>query len=279
MPNTQIDEVETEIERLGVIISASETWSRSYKKDPTTHAKLLKQEAKLARIMRGYLRGVAERSTKYVNWMKYQSDMIKKGFDVNVMVDDGEFDDTEVDILINALHDPLIAGMVIGAEAGQTIYDRDLGIGTTNTEILKAARKYSGELVTQISNTTKNKIKQSIETSLHLGEDYQTAVERLNETLKDYRRAEMIARTEAVNAYNKGLLSFADQSGATQKEWQADGATDECDTLDGQIIGIDESFDYGGEDGPPLHPNCRCGLRLIYDIQAQADALNAELDA
>ena len=92
-------------------------------------------------------------------------------------------------------------------------------------------------------------------------------------------RAEMIARTETIWAWNEGTRNGYEQSGVvTRLEWLA---TDDertcqwCPQMDGKTISIEEDFlnkgdNFIGERGgiltasfesvghPPLHPMCRC---------------------
>ena len=74
-------------------------------------------------------------------------------------------------------------------------------------------------------------------------------------------RAEMIARTETATAQTQGALLVYRESGVvSQKKWiTGAGCCDECQDLDGEIVGLDEEFD-GGVDAPPLHPACRCDI-------------------
>ncbi|MBV8060593.1 MAG: phage portal protein [Alphaproteobacteria bacterium] len=72
-------------------------------------------------------------------------------------------------------------------------------------------------------------------------------------------RAMAIARTETATADMQGNLTLYKQSGLVdKKEWvAAPDCCDECQDVDGEIVGIDESFSIG-EDMPPGHVNCRC---------------------
>lgn len=257
-------QIEHEVDQVTMVIAAAEKWSTVYTKDPASHAKVIKTEAKLGRVMRGYFKDLAtDRVWKYINWTQYHTDLIA-AYDVNVIFDDDGFEDAEGDMLIGVMHDPLLDGMGAGIAAGQAIYDREIGMTSSSASVLKAARQYSAQLVKGVNATTKDRIQQSIQTSLTLGENQSDAAARITNIVNDPKRAEVIARTEAVNSYTKGLLSFGGESGASAKVWQALDATDECADLDGEQVDINDEFDDGGGDGPPLHPNCRCGLQLIY---------------
>jgi len=266
---TRVEALEREIAKLGITIAAAEDWSPQYAKDPKSHGKIIALQNKLEFILRRYFREFAtERINKYINWATYSGQVVR-AYDVNVVVQDGALND-EVNILLNVVHDPLLSGMATGALAGETIYGQQLGITSSEAALQEAARKYSAELVTKVNDVTKDRIRQSIATSLQLGEDQTAATSRLQSVIRDPKRAGVIARTEAVNSYSQGLLNFGDASGAVGKEWQALNAIDECNDLDGEQVGIGENFS-SGDDAPPLHPNCRCGLRLIYKNEDGAD--------
>lgn len=92
-------------------------------------------------------------------------------------------------------------------------------------------------------------------------------------------RADTIARTETVGAYNGGEMAGARALGANgpvEKVWSAalDARTrPDHEAADGQWVRLDEAFDVGGE--PMDHPvdpsasaansvNCRCSMLLLY---------------
>jgi len=77
-------------------------------------------------------------------------------------------------------------------------------------------------------------------------------------------RAETLARTETMTAYNQGSLTQYEKHGITEVEWLAapgDRTCDECMDLDGEKFPIDSKPDC------PLHVNCRCvWLPVIPDV-------------
>lgn len=84
-------------------------------------------------------------------------------------------------------------------------------------------------------------------------------------------RAETIARTESLSAYNGSRLLAAKRSGIkAKKRWNAfyDGRTGEdSKKLDGQVRELDEDFYDVVNDkyipNPPNRPNCRCRMDVI----------------
>lgn len=268
-------------------IAAAEDWSKEYDKDPVAKAKLISQEAKLEGGIRSWMRDAADRViNKYVNWPAYvhqlriQGGDSIKAFDFSYVFDDSQWDE-EDQLFGQAVHDQIQLGITIGGQSGEQIYNKPIGITQTSQFITDAARQRVAQLVGKqvkkdgtvvdnpnskmsVTDTTRAKIQQSIQTSYQLHEDQDAATKRLTGVIKDYPRAGVIARTEMVNAYQTGLHTFGKQSGATGKEWQDVGAEDQCADNSAQgVIPIDDTFD-SGDDFPPAHPNCRCGDRLVY---------------
>src|SRR5690606_4496035 len=86
------------------------------------------------------------------------------------------------------------------------------------------------------------------------------------------QRAEVIARTETLRAFNQGAIWQYQQYGVRRIRWLA--ATDErtcpwCRPLHGQLFPI-ERVPLGG---PPIHPQCRC--KAIPDIVTNQDEARA----
>lgn len=289
--------IEDELEQLTVLIKAGEAWAATYSKDPETHAKLIKLQAKMERVMRGYLRGLKQRVHGYVNWTAYSQAMMQKQMQqkasdsikaankvpqVDINIFDPNSLNPEDDIFSQDIHDPIVTGITIGAQATEKIYNTPLGLGPSSQAILQAAQKRVAMLVGKkvlpdgsvidnpnpdmsITETTRNQIRQSIATSMGLGENSDQAAARVQSIVGDYNRAQTIAATESVNAYSQGMLTAANQGGATEKEWYTAGAKDSL-CLDNESqgpISINDEFD-SGDDGPPAHPNCNCGMRMIY---------------
>lgn len=88
------------------------------------------------------------------------------------------------------------------------------------------------------------------------------------------QRAQVVARTEILGAANDGRLAqwrSLQARGllpdAMEREWVTtpdDRLCPECEGMDGARAAIDEPFSTpdGDLDAPPLHPNCRCTVRL-----------------
>lgn len=106
------------------------------------------------------------------------------------------------------------------------------------------------------------------------GDALQARVERLSDAYIR-QRAKTIARTEIMTAANRGqeaLWRAAGRQGLLRdpaqwhRQWLAtiDDRTDpSCEQLDGETAPLNGGLFPGGVDGPPLHPRCRCTMRLV----------------
>jgi SPP1 gp7 family putative phage head morphogenesis protein len=139
-----------------------------------------------------------------------------------------------------------------------------------NEKAVEYAKERAAELVTRISEATRNMIRADVTQALDEG----WSNDKLSEVLADNyafseERANMIARTETAYADVAGnLLGYRLSGVVAQKQWiTGAGCCDLCDELNGVVIGIDEEFDTedGPIDGPPYHPNCRCDVLPIVD--------------
>ena len=127
----------------------------------------------------------------------------------------------------------------------------------------------TGEWVTNqrpgmaISETTRKAVQELVSKALDEGwTNDELADEIMGADVFSEARAEMIARTETAFADIEGNIIGWKTSGVVEgKQWTI-GTTqttvcDDCASLDGVVVGIDEEFPDGD---PPLHPNCRCDV-------------------
>lgn len=253
--------IEDELEQLDRLVIAAEPWAQLYNEDPKTHAKLIKNEAELIRVLRRFYIDLGNRASTMINWSKYRAEV--QAFNVDVIVNDSPVDNSKGEFVKITL-DKIATATETGAQAGENIYKIPLGITKSDDTIQEIARTQVAQLVTQVSDTVKQDIRTAISKSIETGETVQEATGRIRDVISDPARAEMIARTESVNSYGQGLQQFGKESGAVGKEWQDVNADDECaDNADAGPIPIDDAFP-SGDDTPAAHPNCRCSIRLVY---------------
>lgn len=85
-------------------------------------------------------------------------------------------------------------------------------------------------------------------------------------------RAETIARTESAFADTHGNIEGWRASGVVDKKQflAAPDCCDECQDLDGEVVGLDDTFS-DGSDGAPLHPKCRCATLPVLSDETADD--------
>lgn len=140
--------------------------------------------------------------------------------------------------------------------------DIDRLLTLTNDFAVRYGRERGSALITDISESTRNMIRNDIAAALESGasNDVLAAVLQRGYAFSP-ERAEMIARTETAFADVEGNIEAYKQSGQVSgKQWiTGAGCCELCDELDGKIVPLDKPFP-GGRNGPPLHPNCRCDV-------------------
>ena len=139
------------------------------------------------------------------------------------------------------------------------------------------ARRHSSTLVTDILDTTRDKIRRSVAGFVEGGENLGQLRNRIADTgAFSLERAQMIATTEVTASYAEGNIAAWNESGVTEgKMWNT--ANDElvcpiCGPLDGTIAPLNGEFE-GGFSAPPAHPRCRCWVtpKVIGDIETGAE--------
>lgn len=279
MDATQRSLIEDEVEQLDILIKAAENWGKGFKRDRLTHAKIIKIEARLQRNIRKLFREKSETIDQFIDWTAYYGN-INAAVSVQTIVSGDFFDGIDSDFLTVTFNDFALA-IATGAQAGESIYKIPLGIRSTDEIIQRLTTEKLASLIGKrvdkdgkivdnpkaeyrISDRIRNDIAKSIQTSINLGEDKDTSIGRLRTIINNPARAEKIAQTETVNAYNAGTLEFGRESGAVGKAVDVVGATDVCaEYADEGIVPIDHLYG-GADDGPAFHVGCRCTLRIVY---------------
>lgn len=170
---------------------------------------------------------------------------------------------------------------------GQSVVDE---IGKVSSMQITSAvndhiRETTAELVTQVNNTTKRLLKDTISEALDnresLDDIRERVVEIFNGDISDYR-SQMIAVTESTAATGFAAVAAMEQSGIEQKEWLAviDGATRETHAaMDGQVVGVKEDFVSpdgdradapGGFSDAGNNINCRCTIAAVFSDNEKA---------
>lgn len=263
MPNRQ--QLLDAHQHLTAAIRESEAWEASYTDAPKSFELLVKEEAALQASAAGYLLGLADRIPTLVNWSDNQ--VVKLKAAATDPISDEQWQH-EIELLTAAVLSQIAEIVAIGANAGEELYSTPLGITTLDGFILKAAETQTAAMVSEVTATTRRYIQESVRTSIKLGENADALVDRIRKRVASPVRAEMIAQTETVTAYQQGLDWFAIQSGAISSTWDCLlGACTLCAPLNGVTKPIGELFTLGNGDKkpfPPGHIRCRCGRILNY---------------
>lgn len=189
------------------------------------------------------------------------------------------------------LRDVIERAVVDATDLGVTVAIDQLGqvgIGfdwtLVNTRARENARQYAGQLITQITDTTRNTVREAVARYINNGEPLSALISDLQSTGFSERRAKLIAATEVTGAFARANEAAYRESGVVETmEWRT--ATDEkvcpvCGKLDGQRVPMGQRFE--GVYMPPAHPGCRCWIapivkspQEIAELAAAAIADNA----
>lgn len=251
---------------LTVAIRASETWEKSYTDSPTTFKQLLRAEASLQAHVNQYLVGLRDRIPRMIRWHEAGLNPVTASA---IPPASDETWATEAALLANLLMDDIIELLLAGANAGEDIYQRTAGFTTLHEAILEAARTQTADKVSLINKGTRTLIQKAIKESIARGEDISFTMQRVQQYVSNPVRAEMIAQTESVNAYQAGLDLFGDETGVKSWTWDALlGACKNCAPLDGvrkKVGGLFTLANGKEVSRPTAHTRCRCGRVAHYD--------------
>lgn len=150
-----------------------------------------------------------------------------------------------------------------------------------NTAAAEYARQYAATLVSDILETTRERIRTEVAAFTENKETVNQLRDRLsplkNEAGSPFgkRRAELIAVTETTRMYAQANAMTWERSGVVEgREWRTN--TDElvcpiCGGMDGVVAKLGENFQgtYNG-DNPPAHPKCRCWTVPVGVIDQEA---------
>jgi len=253
-------------EHLHMGIRASEEWQPSYKEDADSFDMLIRLEARLETAVAEYLHEASTRAPGYVDWSALPSGLQADAGPVRN--NDDPVWEVEQTYLTQAVLEIITELIATGGLAAEAKYEIPVGYTSLHEAVMEAARKHTAGMVKGVTETTRKLIRESVAKSIALGEDTSLATERLMETIDNPIRAELIAQTEPVNAYQTGYSMYAKSTGAKQKTWDGlAGACQFCSPLIGKTIPIDDQFELpNGKliDHPAAHPRCRCSVIYLY---------------
>lgn len=145
-----------------------------------------------------------------------------------------------------------------------------------NAEIAKNVDLFAKSLI----DTDRDHLSNLISNGLQDGKSVPEIRNMIESNFDDYSKmqATRITRTEVLRASNQANLDAFEQSGVVEaKQWLTAGATDECAQYEGQIEYLSDGFYSSSspfQDGdPPLHPNCRCVLIPVVEMDHAGQSL------
>jgi HK97 family phage portal protein len=179
-----------------------------------------------------------------------------------------------VDALLGELRDSLFAA--ISRQLTDIVYRRILANSldtivvyepaVINQRALDWASRYTYDLVTRLTDTTRDTVRQAVERFVSTPGMAHDDLVALLEPAFGSVRAEMIATTEVTRAYSMATNEYqqmlSDAGIAMVKVWNTnndDRVCPICGPLDGQP---EDNWPSDLEDGPPAHVNCRCTTSL-----------------
>ena len=143
----------------------------------------------------------------------------------------------------------------------------DVNWEMVNEDALAWARQHSGQLVTNILDTTRDKIQRNVADFV----ENQRTIGQLRANIMESgafneARAQMIAVTETTASYAQGNMAAWRESDVVDgKEWNTNGdglVCSICAPLDLNVVPLNGAFE-GGHDSPPAHPGCRCWVTPV----------------
>lgn len=150
----------------------------------------------------------------------------------------------------------------------------DIGASADSADRFSALEGTFAQRVQGISETTRQQVEQQLTEGLRRGysttqiaqgvpdENY-AGITGVFQTAKS--RAEMIARTETMYAFNSSSVMSYRESGVVQECEIMDGDFDEtCADRDGQVVSIDDAMDMIGDE----HPNGTLSVLPLVDMSA-----------
>lgn len=146
---------------------------------------------------------------------------------------------------------------------------KDAGFDAGHPRLRDWIERHTAESVKGVSQTTKDEIVALLdEAFVDETLDQRDLMAEIRDLLGDKDRAELIARTETMRAANAGQREAWRQGvedgyvePTERRVWivtDDDALCEDCEPLDGAVAPLDGEYEGDGEDGPPLHPDCRC---------------------
>lgn len=193
---------------------------------------------------------------------------------------DADFWEEEEALLWEVMVGLYLAALLYGMEGGIDELPLDLqplvNFDVLNTDALRFAKDYRYSLIRDITETTRNQVRDAVTTWIQSG-DPLSVLETQLAPIFGANRANMIAVTEVTRAFAEGNALAWQSTGFINKvrfnTSEDDRVCPFCSPLAGEVFDVD---DYGHK--PPIHVRCRCFNTPIVDLDAVAEKVERILN-
>lgn len=147
-------------------------------------------------------------------------------------------------------------------------------VNQVNEDAVAWAENRSAAMVTSISETTRERLRNDVAGAIDLGLSTDDLADMLSASYSfSDERAEMIARTEIRAADVEGNLAGYRASGVVESlEWivSSEGGCPICEANLGAVIQLGGTFP-SGDPAPPAHPNCICDVLPVLNEAPESE--------
>ena len=223
-------------------------------------SRVIKNEVKLRKLMVKYFKEQEVKALRALGGSKAVSKDVNRA--VNVPKSKEELKKL-AGLAVPAITEVVaLEGKKILAELGVNI-----SFDLLNPKVVEFIETRTGDLITSISNTTKEALRRTLKEGVELGESIPKLAKRIASVYDDAQgyRSVLIARTENITASNNGALNAYRQSKVVEKKsWLTAGddrVRPEHEAMDGETVLLEEAFSNGLM--CPSEPNCRCCIIAV----------------
>lgn len=140
----------------------------------------------------------------------------------------------------------------------------------------KAVKERVEKFAKSMVQTDKDRIIDIIANGVQGGSSIPEISSSIRDAFDSKAQADMITRTEVANAASTAQIDAWKQTGVVEgKEWIVSDPCPECEPYDGEVVGLDKNFYEASEfaeGDPPLHPNCKCAIVPVIDMERSMSA-------